>query len=304
MGYDRFEHDRLALFAKYGFSGEGKWFEDGDGKKTYAIVRDGDGVPTVLVHGGIAEASVWTLMAQHMAGSIVIPDRPGYGLTYPMNYRGIDYRNNAAGWLGGLVDAMGVEKVNLIGNSMGGFFCMAFACSQPGRVNRMVLAGAPAGLDRDVPLFIRLWGSPLLGRLISLLKMSDPEKVRERIWTDLVAHPKSIPVDLIQLGIDAASLPGVATTTRTMLGAVTTLGGWRSELMMREAMAGLTVPTLFVWGEKDSFAPPSSGLELANQMSDADVVVLEDAGHVLQIDQPEVVAQLANEFLLHGAIGT
>lgn len=304
MDADRFERDRLALFAKYGFPAKGKWFEEGGAKKTYAIVRDGDGVPTVLVHGGIAEASVWTLMAKHVTGPIVIPDRPGCGLTYPMNYRGIDYRENAAHWLGGLVDAMGVEQVNLIGNSMGGFFCMAYACSQPDRVNRMVLAGAPAGLDRDLPLLIRLWGSPLVGRLISLLRMSDPEKVRERIWPDLVAHPESVPVDLIRLGIDATSLPGVATTTRTMLAAVSDMGGWRRELMMRGAMADLAVPTLFLWGDGDTFAPPSSGLALAEQMSDAHLVVLDDVGHMPQIDQPEVVARLANDFLAHGAIGT
>ncbi|MGH2805260.1 MAG: alpha/beta fold hydrolase, partial [Thermoleophilaceae bacterium] len=73
-------------------------------------------------------------------------------MSYPIDYREVDYRGAAAEWLLDLLDAIDADQVDLVGNSMGGFFSMAFAIAHPHRVRRLVLVGAPAGLDRDLPL--------------------------------------------------------------------------------------------------------------------------------------------------------
>lgn len=292
-----FENDRLDLFRRHGFGGDSQWLDDREGRKTYAIVR-GEGVcPTILVHGGIAEASVWSLAAGSLSGYVVVPDRPGCGLSYPVDYRGVDYRGAASDWLLDLVDALDVETANVVGNSMGGFFAMAFATAHPERVRRLVLVGAPAGLDRELPLFLRLWGNPIVGRLIGKMKISDVEKLRKLVFASLVAHPERLPRDLLEVALAAAALPGTGLTSRTMLQAVSTLSGWRDELLMREDMAKADVPTAFVWGEKDSFASPASGHDLAARMADARVEVVPDAGHLPQLDEPNTIAALISDFL-------
>jgi pimeloyl-ACP methyl ester carboxylesterase len=62
-----------------------------------------------------------------------------------------------------------------------------------------------------------------------------------------------------------------------------------------------STPTLFAWGDTDTFAPASSGQELAARMPAASVDVLEDAGHLPQLDQPEALARSLNRFLTQRA---
>lgn len=294
MDAKQFEQRRLAWFRRHGFRGDGSWVSDAGGRRTYVLDTGGDGVPTVLLHGGLAEASVWGEVAGMLDGRVVVPDRPGCGLSDPVDYRRVpDYRADAAEWLLGVVDALGVERVNLVGNSMGGYFAMAFALEHPDRVERLVLVGAGAGLDRDIPLFIRLWGAPVLGAVVSrMTQISDPEKLRTTVFRDLVADPSRLDAEFLQLGIDGAALPGVALTSRTMLGAISTLRGFRPDVMLREAMTSSATPTTFLWGDQDAFAPPSSAHDLAARMPDATVVELEGLGHMPQIEDPARIADL------------
>lgn len=289
-----FERERLALFARYGFEGESRRVIDRMGRSTYMIGRGEGPCPTVMVHGGLSEASEWALLAGRIPGHVIIPDRPGCGLSYPVVYRGVDYREAAASWLLSLVDGIEANQVDLVGNSMGGFFAMAFALAHPDRVRHLVLPGAPAGLDEYIPLFLRLWGNPILGPLMMRLGITRPpsaEALRKRVFaTLLVAHPESVPPDMLEVMIAAAAIPGVDLTAQTMLRTVTSLRGWRPQLMMRDDMAHLPVPTLFAWGDADAFAPPSSGHDMATRMPDAQIEVIADAGHLPYLDRPDAVA--------------
>ncbi len=175
-----FERTRLALFARYGFPGQSRWVADREGRSTYMISRGEGPSPTILVHGGLSQAGEWSLLAGRLPRHVIIPDRPGCGLSYKIEYRRADYRKAAAAWLLDLVDGIGADQIDLVGNSIGGFFAMAFALAHPDRVRHLVLAGAPAGLDRSIPLFPRLWGNPVTGLLIRKLKITDPETLRKR----------------------------------------------------------------------------------------------------------------------------
>lgn len=129
-----FEEHRLALLARYGFEGESRWVVDRQGRRTYTIGRGEGPCPTVLVHGGLSHAGEWHSLAGRLPGQVIIPDRPGCGLSYPIDYLGVDYRRAAADWLLDLADGIDCDRVDLVGNSMGGFFCIAFAVAHPERV--------------------------------------------------------------------------------------------------------------------------------------------------------------------------
>jgi len=301
---EAFERQRLELFRRYGFEAESRRVADREGRRTYLLGRGHEGRPVVLVHGGLSQASQWAPVAGRIPGAVVIPDRPGCGLSYPIDYRGVDYRNAAAEWLLDLVTGIDADEIDLVGNSMGGFFSVAFALAHPARVRRLVLVGAPAGLDRPLPLFLRLWGSPITGPLIRRMKISDTETLRKRVYAPLlVSHPEEVPLELLEMDLAAGELAGVNWSAYTMLRAVTTLGGFRRTLMLRDELARFPVPTHFLWGDADAFAPPSSGEDIAARMPKAAIEVIPDTGHLPHVERPDTVAAAINRFLTENGSG-
>ena len=296
-----FERERLALFARYGFEGQSRRIVDGKGRSTYLIAREtkADRRPlTVMIHGGLSQASEWVPLAGELEGRVVIPDRPGHGLSYPIDYRGVDFRRSAVDWVTHVLDSAGAEQADFVGNSIGGFFSIAFAIEHPERVRRLVLIGAAAGLHRELPFFARLWGNALTGQLISRMTITDPETFRKRVLGTLVmAHPERMEPEHLRLLTAAGNLPGVPESSFRMLRRVTTLRGWRRELLLPEEAARVRVPTKFIWGDRDAFAPPERGREVAARMSGADFQVVEDAGHVPHFDRPQIVSDSVTGFL-------
>lgn len=298
MDPETFERKRLELFERNGFKGRPRRIHDRLGREVCLIERAGRGPPTVLVHGGLSEASMWALLAGKLPGHICIPDRPGFGLSYRIDYSGVDFRQAAIDWLLDLLNGLDADEADLVGNSIGGFFAIVFALAHPQRVRRLVLIGAIPGLHQSLPLFPRLWGNPITGPLISRMRISDPEVYRARVFGSiLVAQPEKVPSAMLELAVAATALPGVTRTSHTMLRTVSTFRGWRRHLMLREEMPKLGSPTLFIWGDADAFAPPSVGQEVARNMPDAQIQVLSGAGHLAHVDRPEAVANLTSGFL-------
>src|SRR2546423_11966136 len=176
MDLATFERERLALFARHGFEGESGWVTDQEGRRTYAIGRGESACPTVLVHGGLSQASEWSLLAGRLPGHVVVPDRPGCGLSYPIDYRKIDFRKAAAGWMLDLLDGIRADQADLVGNSMCGYVSVVFALAHPDRVRRLVLVGSLPCLEGKFrgPFFVRLMANPIIGPVICRMKITDP----------------------------------------------------------------------------------------------------------------------------------
>jgi pimeloyl-ACP methyl ester carboxylesterase len=306
MTTEEFEARRLALLAAHGRPGRSLRLPDGAGRTTYAFdIGEPEGeVPTVLVHGGMGHAGDWCLVAGKLSGRVVVPDRPGCGLSSPMDYTGVDYRADAARWLESVVDGLGTKQIDLVGNSMGGYFSIAFALAFPQRVRRLVLLGAPAGLDRFVPRFLRILSIRGLGAFLwEKMGTDDPEVLRRRVFPGLVAHPERLSTEYLTLGLTNQAFPSSRQCVTTLVPEVLDLGGFQRKLLYREELARLAVPTLFAWGDADSYAPPESGKEVAARMPDARVEVLPDVGHMPHLDAPELVARTIDAFL-HPALAS
>jgi pimeloyl-ACP methyl ester carboxylesterase len=293
----QFERARLDLFTTQGFDGDVTRIAHADGRETYALVRGIGPSPTILLHGGVTAAEEWSGIAAQLSGQLVIPDRPGNGLSSPVGYRGVDLRAKAASWLNGVVDALGIDTINVIGCSMGGFFAMAFATAHPERVRRLILTGSAPGVFYRFPLFYHLLASPVIGRRITGMTFRDREVFRKRIYGPLVVHPDRIPDALLDVTRTAFELPGASDTRYSELRSLVTTRGLRPEFRMRDDLAVLNAMTLFVWGPHDHLAGPEVADDLVRRMDRAQLALIEDAGHIPHFDQPDRVAEAINAFL-------
>lgn len=297
---DQFESRRLALFDAHGLNGKSHRVTDATGNQTYMILGGDEGSPArILIHGGLSESAHWAMLAGRLTGRVVIPDRPGYGLSHAIDYRKVEHFGEAAAdWLLSVIEGIGEDRIDLVGTSMGGFFAISFANRHPERVRRLVLLAAPAGIDRHIPWFLKMWANPVTGRLFMNSSLEGPEQLRERVYAGLVAHPERVPADQLEVEFAAGQLPDFAIAAHSMLRASIGLRGFRRRYLVGEDLAALEIPTLIAWGEKDtSFYPPSLGREMATKMVDGEFVLIPDAGHMPWIDELDLVAEAVNQFL-------
>lgn len=286
-----FEASRLALFRAYGFVGVSRWLESASGLRTSVVLREGPGRPVVLVHGGLSQAGEWAQVAGLLEGPVAIPDRPGWGLSDAARLDPATFRDDQSAWLLGVLDGLGFDDVTLVASSIGAYVGLVFAHDHPERVHELITVGAPAGLTRrPMPLFARLMGTPGVGQLLARMTITDPEVNRKRVFANLVAHPEAVPVAVLQHDVDAMSLPGAGRQGFELMRAMSTLWGFRSEVLIADELPTTRTNTLVLWGERDSFISLDVGRRITAALPNAQFETVPDAGHCIHVELPAVVA--------------
>lgn len=244
--------------------------------------------PTLLfVHGSGMDHSVWPLQARHFAyrgWNALALDLPGHGRSAPFTSKRalLDSIEAMADWLAGVITALGVDAVHVVGHSMGALIALEHAARQPERIASIALLGAapkmpvnPALLEAAgkreplAPELICEWGfgaaghfgghkapgSWMLGHALRLLGHSAGPVLR----TDLAA------CNGYQGGADAAARVGC--------------------------------PTLVVAGAADRMTPAKQGARLAEAVAGAELVTLPAAGHMMMVEQPDATLDALIDFL-------
>jgi pimeloyl-ACP methyl ester carboxylesterase len=293
-----FEHHRLELFKSHGFDASAAWFSNSDGRRIAAVVGGEGELPVLLIHGVLNDAGEWALTAGELSGRLVIPDWPGCGLSDAVPVRPVGFRRFGVEWLTGLVEELGAERVDIVGSSMGGYLGCVFALAQPERVRRLVQIGSEFGLVRGAPMFFRLLVTPGLGTFMLSRQPKNAEANRKQVFSHLVRHPDRIPVDMLEHDLAVIGLPGAVDSATDVLRAlVHPLSGTRPSVMIRDELADLTVPTLYLWGTKDNFLQPDKARQPFEQASAVTLRTVEDGGHLLTWEAPDLVANAITEFL-------
>ena len=291
---------RKKIFEKYGIDPKSNFIEtDGPVKKIHYLEL-GSGDPLLLIHGGLSHSGEWLKILKPLSEHyhVFALDRPGHGLSEPIDYRGVDYRKSTADFIRSVMDALGIKKANLMGNSMGGYFSLAFTLDFPDRVNKLVLIGAPAGMNRWIPPMLRLLGIPGLNRFLGKTVAKPSAKGARMIHQQLLVADidKVIPEELEFTALNQA-LPGAALAHTTMLENVLDLGGWKKKWSINAELSRLTIPVQFIWGDHDAFEGPETGRVKAARIKNHRFDLIENAGHLPWLDQPEICVQKALEFL-------
>ena len=298
---ERFLRAQNLLLAGNGNSVHSRFVQTAEPRLRVQVLEGGQGEPVLLLHGGDGMAAQWEPLLSRLSSGfhIYAPDRPGCGLTDMFNYRDVPLREHAANFVLSTMDALGLKTANLVGNSMGGYFALVFALAHPDRVKRLITVGEPAGSSATIPPANRLLAMRgLNGLMYATVMKPGASATYEGFKRILVAHPDRLSPAYLDCCTAASEIPGATESWLTLLEDCSITGG-RSTLTysLRPELPKLSMPALLIWGDKDSFGPPTLAKEMAQLMPQGSAEVVPDAGHLAWLDQPDKVAALITNFL-------
>jgi 2-hydroxymuconate-semialdehyde hydrolase len=248
----------------------------------------GTGRPVLLLHGsgpGVSAWANWRLVIEGLAPQmrLLAPDLAGFG------YSAVpaDYRFSREGWLAqlvGFLDALGLDRVDVVGNSFGGSMALAMAIGHPERVRRLVLMGSVGVPFELTPGLDAVWGyTPSLEGMRELMGIFAFDQ--SRITDELVA-----------LRHAASTRPGVQDAYRRMFPAPRQR--WVDAMAHDEAaVRGIRQPTLLIHGRDDRVIPLETSLTLLRWIDDAQLHVFGRCGHWTQIEHAAAFQRLLRDFL-------
>ena len=269
---------------------------DVDGLSTFYI-EAGEGPPVVLLHGlGATNTSFLpTFVDLARDHRVIAPDLPGFGDS-DKPVRSYDAAF-FAGWLLGFLDALGLKRVDLIGNSMGGRVALETALRAPDRVDHVaLLAPSPAFIKgRQYETLVRF-----LRPELALFPLPVPRKQVVGSIRRLFAKPSRLPAEWYESAADE-----FIRVFKRPRGRISFFSAARQIYLEQpygdggfwDRLPDLSRPALFVWGQKDWLVPARFERHVERCLPDATSIVLQDCGHVPQFELPDQTHQLVRDFL-------
>jgi len=264
-------------------------FIDLGGKKTHYIER-GEGEPVILLHGFFYDTFLWADNIEALAKRFKVYAIDLWGMGYstrePLDY-GYDLY---AEQLGAFMDAMGIRRASLVGQSMGAGTAIRYCVDHRERVDKLLLVSA-AGMRNPLPLMAKFFNLPVIGEFFLGLKT---DAFRRTALKDVFVHDQTRVTDEY-----------FERVTRNQKIAGSTEAGLRIqrnnffdtlEPQIRR-LADMNVPTLLAWGRQDKAIPLSRGEAMHALLPGSRLEVLEPAGHVSNFEQAERFNALALDFL-------
>jgi pimeloyl-ACP methyl ester carboxylesterase len=265
-----------------------------DGRQTHYLTC-GSGPPLILVHGYFYDCHMWSRNIARLSEQYTVyaVDLWGAGLSCrgPL---GFSYRLFSE-QLRLFMDELGIERAALAGQGMGGGTIMALAAAHPERVERMVLVDT-AGLPDTVPWTARLMRAPILA--LPLFSIPGVGVRRAILKGHFVGAPEILDDAYLN---EILAFHRIRGTSRCLLDML------RAEFFHSlgdeiQQLRDTPIPALIVWGELDDSNPMRQARKLNELLPDSRLVVLKNAGHVSNADQPTAFNQAALEFLALGRV--
>jgi pimeloyl-ACP methyl ester carboxylesterase len=239
------------------------------------VLKGGRGDPLLVLHPEFG-ANLWAPYHDALAAHffVLAPDHPGFG------------ESERPEWLDGiddlvfhyldLLDVLHIERVSIVGTSLGGWIAAAFAVAHPERVARLVLA-APAGIKVDgVPRF-DIFARPF-------------EETLQHLFHDPARAAQILPVEY---GAEAIVRMYRELTTLARL-------AWNPDLYdpkLQQRLPRVQSPALVVWGQNDTVLPPAHADAYAALLPGARLETLPDCGHLVPFERADAFSGLAIGFL-------
>lgn len=252
---------------------------------TLHFEENGTGIPLLLIHGFPFSGRMWAGQLKRLAGKsqVLVPDLPGFGES-PAGADTASVDQYAEDCLA-ILDALDImEPVVIGGLSMGGYIALAAARVFPLRIRGLILASTRAGADSTE-------GKATRDKTIAQVKESGASVVVESMYPKLLS-PETY-----------KSKPAIATELREIMsgatpkGVVAALSAMRDRLDSTELLPNLHMPVLIVHGKDDQIIPPAEAEAMAKAIPHNDAHILDHAGHLPNLEQPDEFNRIVEKFL-------
>ncbi len=246
----------------------------------YLALGEGDSVPVLLLHGFGADLNTWMFTQPALAEGrrVIALDLPGHGgSTKQLNSADPE---SLAAIVDHALNALGIERLHLVGHSMGGGIALAFALRQPERVATLTLiSSASLGPEINAAFidgFVRAARRREAIEALNLL-VHDPALVSRTMIEDVLRYKR---------------LDGVPEALAAF--AEEWFPGGRQRVSLGDAAAALKLPVQIIWGREDRIIPAAHAEALASRLP---VHILEQAGHLPHMEKAGEVNRLIKRLI-------
>ncbi len=260
-----------------------------------AYLDQGQGPPLILLHGFGGSMWQWEYQQLPLASRfrVITPDLLGSGLSDKPD---IAYSpDQMVESLRSFMQALDISSATLVGNSMGGGLAIGMALTHPERVDRLVLIdGLPNRVRERLssPLMRRAIDTRMPGWLARLGNWLVGGATTEAVLKEIVYDHRLLTPAVLDRSNRNRTRPGLIAPLMTIRD---NLPLWEAGFAKR--LHEVAKPTLIFWGEHDRLFPPHVGQELQATIPGAALVLVPNAGHIPQWEQPELVNRHLTTFL-------
>lgn len=275
-----------AMVVEHGIAGlREKTVQVADHTIYYMEAGRSDAPTIVMLHGFGGDRDNWTRMAKFLSHDfhLIIPDLPGFGKSTfdrTQSY-GLDAQLTR---LEGFTSALGLQRFHLVGNSMGGYLATGYAAAHPQQVQSLGLFAA-AGVDMPVqsPMFQQLQSgkNPLL-----VESVDDFNRFLKLVFVDEPFMPQAV------REFFAEKFASQREANKKVFDEM-----YSKRVLLNDRFAKVKMPTLILWGDQDHVLDKSSIEVFKTGIPQAEVVMLENCGHVPMLEQPYATAKAYRQFL-------
>jgi pimeloyl-ACP methyl ester carboxylesterase len=261
-----------------------------------AFVLAGQGPAVLLIHGIGDSSESWRDLIPSLARkhTVIAPDLLGHGESDKPR---ADYSIGAyANAMRDLLSVLDIDRVTVVGHSLGGGVAMQFAYQFPERCERLVLIST-GGVSHEVHPMLRFVAAPNADLVLPLLGAPGARPLGQLGFRILKALKTKIGHDADQLSRVFDALPNAASRrafVRTLRAAI----DWRGQAitMLDRCYLAKDMPTLLVWGDRDGVIPVTHAHQVHAAMPASRLEVFANAGHFPHQDQPARFVQAFRDF--------
>jgi 3-oxoadipate enol-lactonase len=250
-----------------------------------ACIDQGIGPVLVLLHGFPLNRKMWEVEVKSWSQNfrVIAPDFRGFGDS-PMS-EGEFSMGGCAEDVVDLLESLRIrQKIVLLGLSMGGYVCFEFVRKYPDRLRGLILVGTQPAADSDAAKqaryetaeFVRREGTAALG-----------ERLIPRFLGKTTLATKRAVVESLRELIASSSPEAIAQACY----------GLASRRDSRSLLVDIKLPTLIVAGSEDPVVPSAQAEIMQREIRDSSLVVVEQCGHLINLEQPKVLDRVVNNFL-------
>lgn len=297
---DRYRRAEQILWDQYRLKPTERFVELEEPAVRLRVVEVGKGEPVMFVPGSGGTGPYWApLVAELGAFRCLLLDRPGWGLSSPIDFSRYEYDKVTAKVLVGVLDAMGIDQANVVGGSIGNIWALRLAQYDRSRVGRVVLIGGFPYPGWKVHPILKLLRSPL-GALIVRLP---PKAGMMRKQLRDIGHGPSldagrIPDEFFKWRVEFARHTDSMRHERDMVRAILGRHGFKPGVgLERTELATVEPPVLMIYGTADPVGSVPIWNDQLGGLPDSQLSVIDNGGHLSWWDDPKQVGTLVDNFL-------